>query len=320
MYKMNKIAFMFPGQGSQYLGMGKEFYDSFKVYRETIDYADKLLDFNLLNLLFEENNEINITEYTQPALLAVSVGILRILLENNIVSDVNAGLSLGEYGALVASGIMDFDTALKIVRKRGIYMQQEVKPGCGKMAAVLGMDTELIEEICKNISEEFGDDFKNIVEIANYNCKGQVVISGETNLVDKAANILKEAGAKKVITLNVSGPFHSKMLIGAGKKLGSELKNIKLNPINTPYFSNVTGQVVNTTREIKELLTKQVYSSVRWQQIIENMSKMDINTFIEVGPGKTLSSFVRKINKEATVLNIEKPSDLHKIMEWRKEC
>lgn len=318
MIKDRKIAFMFPGQGSQYVGMGKDFYDTVEISRQIIDTACGLLDFDLKRVLFEENTDINITEYTQAAMLAVSVAMLKALEEKGIRSDVNAGLSLGEYGALVASGVMDFETAILLVRKRGIYMQEEVPPSAGAMAAVLALDTDIIFNICEEVTAEerkISGMESAVVQIANYNCPGQIVISGDTDSVSKASQRLKEAGAKRVVPLKVSGPFHSRMLIGAGEKLGRELEGVKIYPIETPYFSNVTGMVVNESGEVKELLKQQVYSSVKWQQCVENMIRMGVNTFIEIGPGKTLSSFVKKINRSVTVVNIEKVEDLAKVME-----
>lgn len=318
MIKDRKIAFMFPGQGSQYVGMGKDFYDTIEISRQTIDTACELLDFDLKRVLFEENTDINITEYTQAAMLAVSVAMLKALEEKGIQSDVNAGLSLGEYGALVASGVLDFETSISLVRKRGIYMQEEVAPQAGAMAAVLAMDTDTIYNICEKVTEEertvVGRE-DAVVQIANYNCPGQIVISGDAVSVAKASEYLKEAGAKRVVSLNVSGPFHSRMLIGAGEKLGKELEGIQIHAIETPYFSNVTGMMVNESSEVKELLKQQVYSSVKWQQCVENMIEMGVNTFIEIGPGKTLSSFVKKINRNVMVVNIEKVEDLEKVME-----
>lgn len=318
MIKDRKIAFMFPGQGSQYVGMGKDFYDTVEISRQIIDTACGLLDFDLKRVLFEENTDINITEYTQAAMLAVSVAMLKALEEKGIQSDVNAGLSLGEYGALVASGVMDFETAILLVRKRGIYMQEEVPPSAGAMAAVLALDTDTIFNICEEVTAEerkLSGRESAVVQIANYNCPGQIVISGDTDSVAKASQRLKDAGAKRVVSLNVSGPFHSRMLIGAGEKLGRELEGVKIHPIKTPYFSNVTGMVVNESGEVRELLKQQVYSSVKWQQCVENMIRMGVNTFIEVGPGKTLSSFVKKIDRSVTVVNIEKVEDLEKVME-----
>lgn len=301
---MSKIAFMFPGQGAQYVGMGKEFYENSEISRSVIDKATEVLDFDMAELLFEENENINITEYTQAAMVATSISILEVLKSKGIKSEVNLGLSLGEYCALVASNVMSYEDALRAVRKRGIYMQQEVPLGLGAMAAVLGLDTSVIEKIC----EETGN-----VAIANYNCPGQIVISGEVASVEKASEKLKEAGAKRVVMLNVSGPFHSKMLKGAGEKLGKVLDDITINNPTVPYVTNVTADYVKDNSEIKDLLVKQVYSSVKWQQSIEKLIADGFDTFIEIGAGKTLCGFVKKINREVTAINIEKFEDLAKL-------
>lgn len=306
-----KIAFIFPGQGAQYVGMGKDFYDTFKISRQIIDNACSLLDFDLKKVLFEENEDIHITQYTQAAMLAVSLAMLKAVEEKGIQSNMNAGLSLGEYGALVASGVLDFETAILLVRKRGIYMQEEVPKGKGAMAAVLAMNPSTVLQICEEVSKHNDA----VVEIANYNCPGQIVISGDLDSVAKASQRLKEAGAKRIVPLKVSGPFHSRMLKGAGVKLGKELEDINIHKITIPYVSNVTGKVVKENSEVKDLLKKQVYSSVKWQQCVETMINMGVNTFIEIGPGKTLSSFVKKISKEVMVMNVETVEDIDTIQE-----
>lgn len=302
---MSKIAFMFPGQGSQYVGMGKDFYENVPVAKEIFDKASEVVGFSMTDLCFEENDNINITEYTQAAMLTTSVAMLAALEEKGIKSDINAGLSLGEYGALVASGVMNFEDACKVVRQRGLYMQAEVPTG-GAMSAVLAMDAAKIEEICEAT--------EGIVTIANYNCPGQIVISGEAVAVEAAGAKLMEAGAKRVVPLKVSGPFHSMMLKGAGDKLLNVLDEVTINDPVKPYLSNVTADYVTSKEPIKELLMKQVYSSVRWQQSVERMIADGVDTFVEIGPGKTLSSFVKKINKDVKVMNIEKYEDLDKVV------
>ncbi len=302
---MGKTAFMFPGQGAQYIGMGKDFYENVPVSREIFDKASEVVGFSMTDLCFEENEKIHITEYTQAAMLTTSVAMLYALKEKGVDSDVNAGLSLGEYGALVASGVMNFEDACKVVRQRGLYMQAEVPEG-GAMSAVLAMDAAKIEEICEKT--------EGIVTIANYNCPGQIVISGEAKAVEAAGAALMEAGAKRVVPLKVSGPFHSQMLKGAGDKLVKVLDEVTVNDPVKPYLSNVTADYVTTKEPIKDLLKRQVYSSVRWQQSVERMIADGVDTFVEIGPGKTLSSFVKKINKEVKVLNIEKYEDLDKVV------
>lgn len=303
----DNIAFIFPGQGSQYIGMGKDFYENNASSKEIYDIASKAVDLDIRTLCFEENDDINITEYTQIAMLTTSVALMKAVMDKGITPVAAGGLSLGEYGALVAAKVMSFEDACKVVRKRGIYMQDEVPAGKGAMAAVIGLDAEKIAAVIENK--------KNLVGIANYNCPGQIVISGETEAVKSMEEPLKEAGAKRVIMLNVSGPFHSSMLKGAGEKLGKELENIEIKPMDIPYVANVTGDFVKSESEVKELLERQVYSSVKWQQCFETMVASGIDTFLEIGPGKTLSGFARKINKEVKVINIDKFEDLEKLNE-----
>lgn len=305
---MGKTAFMFPGQGAQYIGMGKEFYDVFPMCREIFEKAGKAAGLDVVSLCFEENEQIHITEYTQIAMVTVEVAILKALEEKGIKADVAAGLSLGEYGALVASGALVMEDAFALVRKRGIYMQEAVPEG-GAMTAVLGLDTDTIEKIC--------EDTEGIVSVANYNCPGQTVITGEAVAVLAAAEKCGQAGAKRCIPLKVSGPFHSPMLAGAGEKLGKELEHVEIHPISIPYIANVTADYVTDAKDVKPLLKKQVSSSVKWQQTIERMIADGVDTFIEIGPGKTLSGFMRKINREVRVYNVEKPADLERVLE---EC
>lgn len=304
---MGKIAFMFPGQGAQCIGMGKDFYEQIPVSKEMFEKASEVTGLDLQALCFEENDNIHITEYTQIALLTASVAMLRALSEKGIKSDVNAGLSLGEYGALVASGAIDYEDACRLVRKRGIYMQEEVPAGEGAMSAVLGMEASVIEDILTKEGKA--------VEIANYNCPGQIVISGETKAVGEVGEVIKAAGAKRVVPLKVSGPFHSSLLKGAGEKLSKELENVTLHDFTVPYVTNVTAEYVTSTEPIKDLLTRQVSSSVRWQQSVEKMIADGVDTFIEIGPGKTLTSFVKKINKEVRTYNIQTVEDMNAVVE-----
>ncbi len=303
---MGKTAFMFPGQGAQYVGMGKDFYDALPVCREMFELAGQASGLDVAGLCFEENDKINITEYTQIAMLAVEVAILKAIEEKGVTADVTAGLSLGEYGALAASGVMSPADVFKVVRQRGIYMQEAVPTG-GAMTAVMGLDAETIERIC--------EETEGIVSIANYNCPGQIVITGEEAAVSAAAEKLSAAGAKRCVPLKVSGPFHSQMLSGAGEKLGNVLEEVTIQEIRIPYIANVTAEYVQDHGQVKELLKKQVSSSVRWQQTIERMIADGVDTFIEIGPGKTLSGFMRKINRDVKTINIEKLEDLDKLNE-----
>lgn len=300
---MKKIAFIFPGQGAQYIGMGQDFYENTETARKTYDSASALLGFSVSDLCFKENDRLNITEYTQAAMVTTSLAMMNVLKEKGIVPCVTAGLSLGEYAALVAAKVMSEEDAITTVRQRGLLMQEAVPAGVGAMAAVLSLDGRIIEQVLETIDD---------VWIANYNCPGQIVISGKKEAVDLAMEQLKAAGAKRCIPLNVSGPFHSGMLAAAGRKLGEVLAEVCINDPAIPYVSNVTAGYVESKEPVKELLEKQVYSSVRWQQSVETMIAGGVDVFIEIGPGKTLSGFMKKINRDVKVLNIEKLEDIER--------
>lgn len=303
---MSKIAFIFPGQGAQYIGMGQDFYEHTETGKKTYDEASQLLGFSMPELCFQENDQLNITEYTQAAMVTTSIAMMKVLEEHGVQPEAAAGLSLGEYAALVAAGVMSEQDAITTVRQRGILMQEAVPAGIGSMAAVLALSGEKIEEVIREIPD---------VWIANYNCPGQIVISGKKEAVEIACEKLKEAGAKRTVPLNVSGPFHSGMLGEAGKKLGEVLEQVTVHTPKIPYVANVTARFVTDASQVKPLLEQQVSSSVRWQQSMEEMIQAGIDTFIEIGPGKTLAGFMRKINRNVTVLNIEKLEDVEKVLQ-----
>lgn len=301
-----KIAFIFPGQGAQYIGMGKEFYEQIPACREVFDLASRATGLDIPALCFKENENLNITEYTQIAMVATEAALLRALTDRGVTSCVNGGLSLGEYGALIASGAMTMEDAFRIVRKRGIFMQEAVPTG-GAMAAVIGLDGEQILHICEQT--------RGLVSIANYNCPGQIVITGEAEAVEAAGRALKEAGARRVLPLNVSGPFHSAMLRGAGEKLAEELEEVEIHTLQTPYVANVTARYVTDATQVKGLLAAQVSSSVKWQQSVEEMIAQGVDTFVEIGPGRTLTGFLKKIDRNVKGYNLDKLADLDQVTE-----
>ena len=302
---MSKIAFMFPGQGAQKAGMGKDFYEQSETARQVIDSASELLGIDMKELCFEENGRLDQTEYTQAALVTVCMAMEHVLRERGLKADVTAGLSLGEYCAIASAGGMSTEDAITTVRKRGILMQNAVPGGKGSMAAVLGLTGDVIENVIEGIDG---------VSIANYNCPGQIVITGWKESVEKASEALKEAGAKRVLPLNVSGPFHSPMLKEAGEELGKVLENVKVTPLEIPYVTNVTAEYVKDIEDTKALLAKQVASSVRWQQSVENMIAQGVDTFVEIGPGKTLAGFMRKISRDVKVYNVGTWEDVDKVV------
>ena len=307
---MSKIAFVFPGQGAQYTGMAKDFYEKYAVSREVFESASKASGLDVKALCFEENDRLNITEYTQIAMLTTEAAIYAALKKAGKEPAACAGLSLGEYGALAAAGVMELPDLFRIIRMRGIYMQ-EAYPEGGAMTAVLGLDGDAVAAICERTAKETG----KVVSVANYNCPGQIVITGEADAVEAASEALKEAGAKRCVPLKVSGPFHSALLKNAGEQLAEELKSVKLSTPWIPYVSNVTADYVTDASQVAELLKQQVSSPVHFTQSVERMIADGVDTFIEIGPGKTLSSFVRKIDRNVKVYNIEKPEDLDRVME-----
>lgn len=306
---MGKIAFVFAGQGSQYQGMGKNLYDEFKCCRDVFDKADEALNFKISELCFNgSKEELDRTENTQPAVLTVSVAALKALEERGIKPDIVAGLSLGEYSAHVCSGTFSFEDAVKLVKKRGKYMQGAVPEGQGAMSAVLGLDRGVIGEVIEEC-REYG-----VVEIANYNCPGQIVIAGETNAVKEASKKLEERKARRVIPLSVSGPFHTSMLAPAAEKLKVELEKLTLGDMKIPIITNLTGDYIKSKDEVKGILEKQVMSSVFWEDSIRRMIDDGVDKFIELGPGKVLTGFIKKIDRSIKTFNVEDAESLNKCM------
>lgn len=307
---MGKIAFLFPGQGAQYVGMGLEFYNNFQCSKEVFDKADEVLNFSISHMCHQgPKEELDLTENTQPAILAASIAALKALETKGVKADIVAGLSLGEYSALVCNGALSFEEAVTLVKKRGRFMQEAVPHGVGTMAAILGLGSEKINEVCSIASE------KGIVEPANFNCPGQIVIAGEVAAVEYAMEVAKEKGALKAIRLSVSGPFHTSMLKEAALNLEKELENIEVKDMSIPIITNVTGEFIQGKEDVKKTLTKQVMSSVKWEQSILKMIEEGVDTFIEIGPGKTLSTFARKINRKLKVSNVEDMNSLNKTLE-----
>ena len=309
---MSKIAFIYPGQGAQKAGMGKDFYENSPLARDIYDRASECLELDMRALCFEENDLLDQTEYTQAAMVTTCLVMTAVLNEQGAEADVTAGLSLGEYCAIAEAGAMDLLDAIRLVRVRGQLMQHTVPTGEGAMAAVLGMDADQIDAVIEPIAN---------VTVANYNCPGQIVITGGTAGIEQASKTLKEAGAKRVVSLNVSGPFHSPMLRSAGEKLGKELSAVQLGELKIPYVTNVTAEYVTDSSEIRELLTRQVYSPVRWEQSIRKMIAQDVDTFVEIGPGRTLTGFLRKIDRNVTVYQVNTWEDSKQIMEelWQRK-
>ena len=306
---MSKIAFIYPGQGAQKAGMGKDFYENSESARAVFDRASEILDLDMKELCFEENDRLDLTEYTQAALVTTCLAMTKVVSEHGIRPDVTAGLSLGEYCAIAVAGGMSGEDAIRTVRKRGILMQNTVPAGEGAMAAVLGLEASAIEEVIADIEG---------VTIANYNCPGQIVITGVTAKVEEASEKLKAAGAKRVVMLNVSGPFHSPLLKSAGEELLKELENVEIHKLEIPYVTNVTAEYIQNEEEIKGLLGQQVSSSVRWEQSIRKMIEEGVDTFVEIGPGKTLAGFMRKISRDVAMYNIGTWEDVEKVAEALK--
>ncbi|MFA5104235.1 MAG: ACP S-malonyltransferase [Candidatus Margulisiibacteriota bacterium] len=299
-------AFVFPGQGSQKAGMGKDLYDNFEASAKIFDDANEALGFDLKKLCFEGMDEqLKLTEIAQPAILTVSLAAFAAL---NKMPDITAGHSLGEYSALVCAGVLDFKDAVKLVNKRGKFMQEAVPVGAGAMAAVIGLDREKLLECCKKASAA------GVVEAANFNSPGQIVISGSVKAVEEAGRLCKEAGAKRVMPLSVSAPFHCSLMKPAADKLAVELDKISFKDARIPVVANVTAKSVTSGREIKDLLIKQVTGSVYWEDSIKYMAAQGITEFVEIGPGKVLAGLIKKTVENATIYNIEDSASLKEIV------
>lgn len=312
---MAKTAFLFPGQGSQSVGMGKDLADHFPVARAVFEEADQALGFSISKLCFEgPEEELRKTFNTQPAILTVSVAALRVMQEAGLACDITAGHSLGEYSALVAAGVLEFADAVRLVNKRGQFMQEAVPLGEGAMAAVMGLDREKVVEICAEVEKEVG-----AVQAVNFNCPGQIVIAGKTTAVEKAAAALKAAGAKRAIMLPVSAPFHSTLLQPAAAKLAVELDKVPFHEPKLPVVANVTGKIANTSHEIKQLLVTQAANPVLWEDCVAAIAASGVMSSVEIGPGKVLTGFTKKIAPDIVTLNVEDVESLQKTLDYFKE-
>ena len=303
-----KTLFMFSGQGAQYAGMGKDLYENFAVAKDIFDRAGEVLGYSIKDICFNDEEKLGETEYAQPAILTMSVAAMKVLEEQGIHADMTAGLSLGEYSAYVASGAMKFEEAVALVQKRGKFMAEAVPSGVGAMYAVIGLDTELVKEACEEaVSEGLG-----LAIPANYNAPGQVVIAGKAESVKRAAELAKEKGAKMAVQLKVSGPFHTELLLPAAEKLNTELKKMTISPMNIPVFTNVDAQIVKSEEDIVPILTRQICLPVRWEDIVNNAVENGAEAFVELGPGKTLCGFVKRIVKGVVNVNVEDSASLEK--------
>lgn len=312
---MNKLAFVFPGQGAQAVGMGKDFYEHYDVAKKLFKAADEALGYSITKMCFEGPAEdLKLTANTQPAILTMSVIAAEILKENGVVPEVAGGHSLGEYSALVAAGVLSFEDAVVLVHKRGEYMQEAVPVGKGGMAAIIGLADDVIVAACEKASAEAG-----AVQAVNFNCPGQTVIAGTTEGVEAAAKALKEAGAKKAVVLPVSAPFHSTLMAPAAVKLAAELEKVEIHDAAFPVVANFTGKLETSAAEIKANLVSQADHPVKWIDCVKTMQGFGADTFVEAGPGKTLCGFNRRIDKTLKSLNVENLESLQKTLDYLRE-
>jgi len=305
---MEKVAFIFPGQGSQYIGMGKDFFENFREAREVFQEADDVLHLSISSLCFQGPEEaLKLTENTQPAVLTTSIAVLRVLqAEKGVVPNLVAGHSLGEYSALVVSGAFAFADSVQIVRLRGRFMQEAVPVGEGAMAAILGMERGQVEKLCEEAAQ--GD----VLTPANFNCPGQIVIAGHTKAIERAMERVKQNG-KKAVALPVSAPFHSPLMKPAGERLGKVLEGITIQDLKIPVVTNVEADINQSKERVKELLVTQVSSPVRWEESMQKISGNGIEQILEIGPGKVLSGLMKRINPKVETKNIEDIQTLKKI-------
>jgi [acyl-carrier-protein] S-malonyltransferase len=312
---MGKVAFVFPGQGSQVVGMGKELYEKYDIAKELFHQADQALGYSIMDLCFNgPEEELRKTSNTQPAILTMSVICYELLKQHGITPDIVAGHSLGEYSALVAAGSLKFSDAVLLVHKRGQFMQQAVPIGEGSMAAILGLDRATIIEICEKVQSQYG-----AVQAVNFNCPGQVVIAGKADAVEKAVELLKAAGAKRAVMLPVSAPFHSTLMKPAAVQLAGELDKVSVHDAQIPVVANVDGKIITTGATIKNSLVEQAASPVKWEDCVAEMVDYGADLFVEVGPGKVLTGFTKKIAKEVQNLNVEDIASLEKTLDYFKE-
>ena len=307
---MSKIAFLYPGQGAQTVGMGKDFYEQSELAKSAYEKSAKILDMDIQSICFEENDLLNRTDYTQAALVTTCLAMTREIEAQGLKPDMAAGLSLGEYCAIVTAGGMSYEDAVKTIWKRGCLMHNAVPDGSGGMAAVLGLSGDQVKAVTDGVDN---------VSVANYNCPGQIVITGKKDAIEAVTPALKEAGAKRVLPLNVSGPFHSPFLKEAGDELYETLEKVDWKPLSIPYVTNVNAEIITDISKTKDLLRAQVSSSVMWEQSVRRMIAEGVDIFVEIGPGKTLSGFMGKIDRSVNMFKIGSMEEMHTVVEKIKE-